>query len=348
MDGHDMLTTGDSYAQKDGRCTVRSLRQIGLCAAVIGFTTFGGPGTLAGASPAPWLRLVVEARTGLPLGDVLWTGKQFLYTAEGRRTVYVADAHGANLHGFTTLAGNKGEMRCILSPGTHGFPTGTVYCHASEGTIYAISQDGQTVTSLATVPTSHSSDGALTSDSGGTFGDRLLAATGGSDAGPGGVFAIDAHGTVTHIGDYAGPGGAEHIAIAPPGFGAVAGQVLISIDRHDHLGRLLAMDARGTVTTVVKGLEWGLNPIIPMVPTQRAPSGGPAAGIYLADWLTHDVFFAGAGQLSAMAGDVLVGTERHALLYLVRPSGAGYSVAPIATNLHANDYNLEGGAYLAP
>ena len=90
------------------------------------------------------------------------------------------------------------------------------------------------------------------------------AATGGSDVGPGALYAVGAGGQVRRIGAYAGPGGAENIAQAPPGFGSVAGQVLITIDKSDHQGRLLAMDARGHACTPGAGPALGAEPHRPI------------------------------------------------------------------------------------
>lgn len=319
-----------------------------LCVMLGGIAVALSPAGSAAAAPAPSLQFSVVAHTGLPLGDILWTGNMFVYTLEGHRTIFAADAHLSGQHLLATVPRNGGEMRCVLSPGSHGFPAGFIYCHASGGQIDRISLDGRQVTQVATVPSARPADGALTFDSGGAFGYALLAATGGSDSGPGGtVFAIQANGNVQQIGTYAGPGGAENIAIAPPGFGAAAGQVLITIDKHDHLGRLLAMDAHGSVHTLVQGLTWGLNPIAPIVGGAQGNVDGAAAGLYVADWLTHDVFFASAEQLKSFAGGIFLGTERHGFIYLLQAQANGYRLLTVTTNLHAKDYNFEGAKWIA-
>jgi hypothetical protein len=89
-----------------------------------------------------------------------------------------------------------------------------------------------------------------------------------------------------------------------------------------------------------------LNPLV-LIPTATvAGQTTPAAGLYLADWTSHDVLFAPASQFTALAGALIAGTERHALLYLVQQRGAGYTASPLRTNLHAPDYNLEGAVFL--
>jgi hypothetical protein len=281
----------------------------------------------------------------LPLSGILWTGAQFVFTVEGRRTIFATDAGGQHLHAFATVPQNNGEMRCVLSPSAHGFPAHTLYCHAATGQIYQIGAGGRGLRLLATIPTPHGSDGALALDTGGAFGYSLLAATGGSDSGPGTVYAVAADGRVRRIGAYGGPGGAENVFVAPQGFGAAAGQVLISIDKHDHLGRLLAMDSHGRVNTLVSGLQWGLNPLVTIPMAIPAAQATPTPGLYLADWASHDVLFAPAAQFTALAGALVAGTERHALLYLVRQHGAGYQASLLPTNLHAPNYNLEGAFF---
>jgi len=298
-----------------------------------------------GAPAAPSLRFEVLARTGLPLGGVVWTGSGFVYTVEGQPQLYASTPDGKNLRPFARVPRNGGEMRCIVSPDGRGWPAHILYCHAAEGPIYRIAAGGA-VTAFATVPSPRPSDGALAFDTVGRFGGALLAATGGSDSGPGGaVYAIAPDGKVRRVGQYGGPGGAENIAVAPASFGSAAGQVLISVDRHDHLGRLLAMDAHGVVRTLVGGLPWGLNPIVPLVAT--GPTGG-TPGLYVADWLGRSLLFAPGDQLHAYRGDVFVGAERQGYMYVVRPNGTGYTALPIRTNLRARDYNLEGVAFLAP
>jgi hypothetical protein len=325
------------------RCVGRRLRLGAGCLAV----SLLLPTAIAASPAPPSLSFRVVVHTSTPLSGLLWTGQAFLYTGEGQRTIYATDATGHGLHVFATVPENSGEMRCILSPGRYGFPPGTIYCHAAGGQIYRIGADGRSIALAGTIPTPPGSDGALTFDTSGTYGHTLLAATGGSDAGPGALYAIEATGRSHRIGTYSGPGGAENIAIAPPGFGAVAGQVLITIDKHDHQGRLLAMDAHGMVRTLVRGLTYGLNPIAPIL--ARAPSGTSAVapGLYVADWRSRDVLFVPAATLRPFASSVIVGTERRGLIYLVQPQGAAYRLWALATNLHAPDYNLEGARYIA-
>jgi len=237
-------------------------------------------------------------------------------------------------------------MRCAVSFGGHGWPANTLYCHAAEGSVYRLSTSGGPVSQFAMIPAPRPADGALAFDTVGRFGYALLAATGGSDSGPGGaVFAIGSDGKVRRVGSYAGPGGAEQIAIAPASFGAAGGQALLAIDKHDRLGRLLAMDARGSVHTVLGGLAWGLNPIAPLIGSATPASG--RGGLYVVDWESHDVLYAPAATLRPYLGNVFVASERHGFMYIVQPRGQGYAAIPIRTNLHAANYNLEGAQFLA-
>jgi len=320
-----------------------TLTALSALSALVGFPP--STGTAVGMTPAPSLRFETLARVGLPLSGLVWTGSRFVYTVEGRPQLYASTPDGKNLRPFARVPRNGGEMRCVASPGDHGWPTHALYCHAADGPIYRIASGGGAVARFATVPSPQSSDGALAFDTVGRFGYALLAATGGSDSGPGGdVYAITPEGNTRHVGHYGGPGGAENLAIAPAGFGSAAGQALICVDQHDHHGRLLAMDVHGAVRTLVRGLPWGLNPVVSLVAT--APAGG-TSGLYIADWLSRSLLFAPGDQLHAYRGDVFVGAERRGYMYVVRPNGTGYTVLPIRTNLHAHDYNMEGVAFLA-
>ncbi len=313
--------------------------------ALVGFSRPAG--AAVGVTPAPSLRFEALARVGLPLSGLVWTGSRFVYTVEGRPQLYASTPDGKNLRPFARVPRNGGEMRCVVSPGGHGWPTHTLYCHTADGPIYRIASGGGAVARFATVAAPRPSDGALAFDTVGRFGYALLAATGGSDSGPGGdVYAITPDGNARHVGHYGGPGGAENVAVAPADFGSAAGQALICVDQHDHHGRLLAMDAHGAVRTLVGGLPWGLDPIAPLVAPPASTGGRP--GLYVADWLSHTVLVAPRDPLAAYRGDVLVATERHGYMYVVRPNGMDYAALPIRTNLRARDYNLEGAAFLAP
>ena len=290
----------------------------------------------------------VFARTGLHLGDILWTGSRFLYTAEGGRALVLADPSGRTQGNLATVPANGGEMRCVLSPESHGFPAGDVFCHASANQIYAVSLATGKVSLFAQLPSRQASDGALAYDAVGAFGYKLLAATGGSDGGSGGtVFAIGSDRSVTKVGAYAGPGGAEQALVAPRSLGAPAGKLLLTIDKHDHLGRLVAMDATGHVQTLAGGLAFGLDPLVMLTRTPNLPIGAAAPGLYIADWYSHNVLFIPASSLAPYAGDLLLTTERRGQFFVLSPSSNGaYHLASLATNLHQPDYNFEGAVYI--
>jgi len=68
---------------------------------------------------------------------------------------------------------------------------------------------------------------------------RLLAATGrsgGLKPAGGVVYAIDRLGHVHRVGNYAGPGGADELVIAPGRFGSVGGDALLTVDAGPHGG----------------------------------------------------------------------------------------------------------------
>ena len=131
----------------------------------------------------------------------LGPGTRFLYVENTTNVVWAA---GPRLTKFASMPKIVEETRCRLSPGTHGFSAGAVYCHAPDNVIYRISASGK-VNVFARLPDTTISDGALAFDTFGAFGFRLLAATGRSGTATvdgGTVYAVAASGAVSKIGVY--------------------------------------------------------------------------------------------------------------------------------------------------
>src|SRR5579862_5711054 len=298
----------------------------------------------AGAAPTPSLSFRVFAATGHGMDSIVWTGSRFLYVENTTNTVYSAPPAGLPIAPFASMPNESEETRCVLSPGTHGFPAGAIFCHAPDNRVYEISADGSSVKLFATVPVSvpPAADGALTFDSVGRFGYRLVAATGRSGAptpSGGVVFTIGPSGSLKGIGQYAGPGGADEVAIAPAGWGTAAGEALLTVDAGSSGGALVAMDARGRTRTLARFPD-GPNPI-EVIPRHMRTTGTPAPGLYVTDDETKNVFFAPASQLARFGGDVVVGSEIQARWWIVEPRGKGYAVVALRTNLHGT-FGLEG------
>jgi hypothetical protein len=294
----------------------------------------------APAAPQPQLSFRVFANTGHKMDAILWTGKQFLYVENTTNTIWAAPAAGLPLRRFASMPKLTEETRCVLSPGTHGYPAGVVFCHSPDDKIYEISGDGSSVNVFATlpVPSGTTSDGALALDEVGTFGYQLVAATGRSGAGqpPGGaVYTISASSVVKEIGSYSGPG-ADEVAIAPIGFGSVGGQALLALDAGADNGSVVAMNAAGKTRTLVT-LPGGANPIAP-IPAVRSGSRTPPAGLYVTNDINPDVYVAPAGPLSRYTGDVIVGTENKAQFWIIEPRGNSSGFTKIAVR-----HTLRGG-----
>jgi hypothetical protein len=302
----------------------------------------------AGARPAasPPLSFSLFAQTGLQLGGIVWTGTRFIYVPETTGELRAGDVTGRQVIDFARIDPRGEETRCVHLRAAYGFARG-LYCHTPDNRILRLSDDGTTIEDFARLPSeANASDGALAFDTGSKFGHALVAATGGSAVAGGEVYAVDASRSVTRIGSYSGPGGAENVAIAPAGFGPVSSQLLLTIDDSDHNGRLLAMAPNGSVSTLLSGLAWGLNPIA--VLTRGRSLGAVRRGLYLADWETRNVYFLPGEKLRPYLGRVLVGTERDAHLYVVRYRGGRYRAKRLTTNLStlAPSYNLEGALFL--
>jgi hypothetical protein len=192
------------------------------------------------------------------------------------------------------------------------------------------------------------SDGALAFDSVGRFGYRLVAATGGSGSAGGLVYAIGPHGDVRQVGSYAGPGGADELVIAPPKFGSVAGDALLTVDDGASGGTVVAVSPSGRRRTIGTFPE-GPNPIapIPKPPRRARRTRAPFPGLYLSDDTTGYTYMAPTASLGRYAGDVIVGTESpRPLFWILEPRGRGFAKIPLRNNLPAGTYSLEQAIFV--
>jgi hypothetical protein len=297
--------------------------------------------------PDAALHFRVLAQTGIRLTDVAWTGTQLLYVENTTNTVWSAPPVGKPTARFASMPKQVEETRCRVSPGTHGWQPGLIFCHAPGNTIYRITADGSSVTVFAKLPETAISDGGLAFDTVGRFGYGLVAATGrsGSNAAKGGdVYAIAKSGSVRKVGHYDGPGGADEVEIAPATFGRAAGAALLTVDAAG-TGRLVAVASSGKVTDVAR-LSDGPNPIAAIVATARR--GANRAGLYLTDTLSRNVYFAPASDVLAYRNSVIVGSELKGLFWVIRPRGQSFETRQLTTTLRGKHYNLEGMAYVAP
>ena len=112
---------------------------------------------------------------------------------------------------------------------------------------------------------------------------------------------------------------------------------------------MLAINRKGTVKTLARGLGNGLNPIMAIAPAPaKRAAGTPAAGVFIADTVSKKVFFAPAAALKKFVGGVLVASELTGQFWLVRPkaTGSGFEALPVTTDLPAIAYNLEGSTFV--
>jgi hypothetical protein len=297
----------------------------------------------AGAGTSP-ISMSAHAHTGLRLADIVWTGTRFLYVENTTNVVWAA---GSPPTKFASMPKLVEETRCRLSPGTHGFSAGAVYCHAPDNVIYRIDASGK-VSVFARVPDTHISDGALAFDTFGAFGFRLLAATGrsGSATDGGVVYAVAASGVVSRIGAYSSStnGGADEMIVAPPSFGTGARQVVLTVDAGPR-GSLVMMDPRGRTRQIVT-LPDGPNPIVAVPAATRRGKLAARRGLYVTDTNSTNVFFASAASLARYSGDLIVGTELKATFWAVAPRGRGFQARRIPMTPPGGNFNLEGATYV--
>jgi hypothetical protein len=305
-----------------------------------------GSGTASNeAAPAPEIRFGVFARTGLRLGEIVWTGNAFLYVTQNSGEIHTSAPDGSGLRKFAQVAPEVEEMRCQPSPGAHGFPAGAVFCHSPRNTIYRIGADGL-VETFAKLPVDDLSDGGLAFDTGGAYGYRMLAATGGSATNGGAVYAVGAAGRTELIGRYPGPGGADNLLMAPRGWGSAGGRLLIAIDHTRHKGMLQTMAPNGAVRILARFAD-GVNPVVAVRQPLPAPRAGVRPGLYITETFSGIVYVAAAAQLRRYVGNVIVGSEIKGWFWVVRPAGRRYRTTRLRTNLRASTYNLEGAKYVA-
>jgi hypothetical protein len=317
----------------------------------LAFAAAAVPSAAAPAGP-PVLHFSLFTLTDLPVGDVAWSGHEFLYTAENTGPIEASDATGKTFRQVMNLDQGGEEMRCVGAPAAPKYWPDGIYCHTPDNRILRIATDGSSITLLARLPATGNSDGTIAFDTVGRFGYALLATTGGSASSGGRLFAIRTNGTMKAIGSYAGPGGADNIVIAPAHFGSASGWALLAIDQDSVSGRLVAMGPTGKVKELAADLgtktKTGINPVavISASPATRAPSL-PAPGLYIADTLTKAVYLTPASGLKSYVGGVIVGTEKTAQFWVVRPTAAGaFRTVPLATDLPGQTWNLEGAEYV--
>jgi hypothetical protein len=302
---------------------------------------------VAARSPTPpSVTFRVFADTGIKLTDVVWTGKRFLYVENTANTVWAAGPKGAPVQKFASMPSKSEETRCRLSPGSHGFPRGAIYCHAPDNEIYRISADGSKVSTFARLPEKATADGALAFDTTGRFGFDLIAATGRSGkSGParGTVYAISPNGQTRLVTDFYAPGGADEVAIAPESFGSAAGWAILTLDAGS-TGQVFAVGPGGLMRRIAE-LPDGPNPIVAIPPVTGRAS--VPAGLYVTDTNSRKVYFAPASHFARYAGDLLVGTELKSQFWVVRPHGSGFVTRALQASLPAGKYNLEGMTYVA-
>ena len=325
--------------------------QLDSRAVVLGLLAAALAAVPAGQATAPRLSFSVLAHTAYSLDAVVWNGHGFLYVQNTANTVWSTPSGKPPLRRFAQMPRLVEETRCIPSPASHGFSPGVTFCHSPDNRIYELSAGGATMRVFARLPlpSSPPADGALGFDSGGAFGYRLIVATGRSGAKkPSGglVYAVSSSGQVQRLGGYPGPGGADELVLAPPRFGSAAGDVLLAVDAGASGGAVVAMDPHGRTRTLARFPHDGPNPIA-VIPRATSAAGHPAAGLYVTDDLTHDVYFAPAADFAPFAGDVIVAGEISAHFSVIEPSAGRFRVVPVAASLSGRRFSLEGATFVA-
>ncbi len=299
----------------------------------------------AAAGPQP-VRFERFVRTDLRLSGVAWTGSEWIYTSENTGRFEASGPAGRPRRVLVRIKQGGEEVRCAAAPGGGGFRRGDVYCHLPDDRVVRLGPHSVRVVAQLPRYRNGNSDGAMTFDRpGGRFGGGLVAATGGSSSNGGAVYVLHGNGSLDRVGEFAGPGGPDNLVIAPRRFGTASGWAVLAIDEDSKRGRLLAVDADGRTKELIGSLGNGLNPIAAIAPASIA-RGDAIPGLYLADTFRRSVYLARGGQLRSSTGSIVVGTEKTAKLWSIRPNGSGFQAVPLPTNLPPGKWNLESAAYV--
>ena len=94
------------------------------------------------APRTPKLGFSVFVHTSQNMDSIVWTGQEFLYVQNTENTVFSGPPTGLPIHVFATMPKLVEETRCILSPGTHGWPSGSIFCHSPDDKIYELPAAG--------------------------------------------------------------------------------------------------------------------------------------------------------------------------------------------------------------
>jgi hypothetical protein len=305
------------------------------------------PLSVPAAAPPPTTGLVFTpfVQTEGPVGDVLWTGREFLYAYLSWGTIKASYAAGAALRPWAQLKLGGEEMRCAVPP-NHYWRDG-VYCHTPDDRIIRFARDGTSATVIARLPSASASDGTVAFDTSGEFGHALLAATGGSNSNGGDVYTIRTNGRVQKVGHYPGPGGADGLAVAPAKFGSASGWLLIAIDYEKHEGRLLAINRKGKLKRIAHGLGNGINPIAVITTPKRSGTAvRPKRGVYVADVLSGQVFYSPI-PAGIATGSVIVGAELTGQFWTIVPTpSGGFRTSSLPATYPSSAVNLEGSTYV--
>ena len=178
--------------------------------------------------------------------------------------------------------------------GQGGFAKGAIYSGSqSNGQIYFVPPSGAP-TLFATVPTGDVRQ--IFFDPGSSFGGNMLVTTSVGD-----VYEITPGGSVTLLASVGED--TEGMDIAPAGWGALAGQLLVSSET---TGTIRAISPGGAITTVATGVPQAET--VSAGPTTFSAAGPPTQGFYVAN-CTYDIQLADYTQFAGYEGDVIVTSE---------------------------------------
>ena len=252
-----------------------------------------------------------------------FAGNKFVGSVQrdGTGALYSTDLNGGNVQVFAptvSLAANPSSEHFLTSSlGLGGFPSRDIYVASANGIVHITNDGGSSDVFVSGL--SGAVRGILF-DSVGSFGHDMLVTTI-----LGNVYRIKSDGStqlLAAVGE-----DTEGLDIAPPGFGAFGGQLVVASEGS---GRLRAITTGGVVTDLsatfgftIPGAEE-----LTFVPLNLGASGNPVEGFYGANY-TPNVVKADASQFAGFQGDAIVTSETTGHVFRVHWNGSTFVVTDV-------------------
>jgi hypothetical protein len=286
----------------------------------------------ARAESSPPLTLQNIASLYHPVSVTWSTGGVILsYRHNDTSTVLAKLDSNGTVQPFARSFSGKQEVYVDQSGGKGGYREGDLFLCSSD-TIYRMTPDGAAVASFAT-PSAGSTVEYLRFDSNGAWGFLLYAVTGN-----GGVWSVNASGGTRLVAQLGANLMPEGLAVAPPGFGSFAGDLLITMEKSHNV---VAVSRDGTTVPIVLATFPGQAP-------ERVLVVAPDSDLLVAKYDQGTIVRIPAAEFSNYVGLPLIIMEGEAgqvgSVYVLRASGTNVTVTQLYSD--PGSPHFEGAAFV--